>query len=29
MGHYTVLGETAEAALRLALQIKQSLNERA
>jgi 5-(carboxyamino)imidazole ribonucleotide synthase len=28
MGHYTVLGETAEAALRLALEIKQSLNER-
>ena len=28
MGHYTVLGETAEAALRLSLEIKQSLNER-
>ena len=28
MGHYTVLDETAEAALRLSLEIKQSLNER-
>jgi 5-(carboxyamino)imidazole ribonucleotide synthase len=28
MGHYTVLGETAEAALKLSLEIKQSLNER-
>ena len=27
MGHYTVLDETAEAALRLSLEIKQSLNE--
>jgi 5-(carboxyamino)imidazole ribonucleotide synthase len=27
MGHYTVLGETAEAALKLSLEIKQSLNE--
>jgi 5-(carboxyamino)imidazole ribonucleotide synthase len=26
MGHYTVLGETAEAALKLSLEIKQSLN---
>lgn len=28
MGHYTVLGATAEAALKLSLEIKQSLNER-